>query len=292
VIRPARYRTADIRNLKRRCTDVEGERRTPHQRTVPGSGLAGSGGGTATASRVAIGYTRRCKRQAHQSQAMQIHGLRSGPDYRSCMAAAYGRLDLDLWSSRCFPKAVAEPRCSVGFLESKGFRYRPVSARSERFDITQAACPKPVTRIVEQNSSYNQSLTASDPSSPQFTCHNGAAMRFPNRIPASNATSPTAPPRVLVPVETLPAKPQIEKNEKVFFPSDPNFRSDKCRANLNLAPASTHPGKPENGKNKKMKISKQSEPNPGQIPGKSGPARLTPGISNDIVFDSYSQAGE
>jgi hypothetical protein len=42
----------------------------------------------------------------------------------------------------------------------------------------------------------------------------------------------------------------------------------------------------------KVKTFKQSEPNPGQIPGQSGPARLTPRTSNDIVFDSYSQAGE
>jgi hypothetical protein len=60
-------------------------------------------------------------------------------------------------------------------------------------------------------------------------------MRFPNRIPASNAMSPTAPARVLVPVETLPAKPQTEKNKKVFSPNDPNFRSDKRQANLTFA---------------------------------------------------------
>jgi hypothetical protein len=74
----------------------------------------------------------------------------------------------------------------------------------------------PVTRFGEENSSYNQPLTASDPSSPQFTCHNSAAMRFPNRIPISNAPTSTAPPRILAPVETLPAKPQIEKNKKVL----------------------------------------------------------------------------
>jgi hypothetical protein len=124
-------------------------------------------------------------------------------------------------------------------------------------------------------------------------------MRFPNRIPISNAPTSTAPPRILAPVETLPAKPQIEKNKKVFFPSDPNFRSGKRQANLNLArcvtacgPVDPGPANPENRKNRKSENAERSEPNIGQIPSKSGPARLTPSTSNDIVLDSYSEAGE
>jgi hypothetical protein len=108
-----------------------------------------------------------------------------------------------------------------------GQLFQPVQSVS----ISPKRRAQPVTRIVEQNSSYNQLLTASYPSSPQFTCHNRAAMRFPNRITVSNAPSPTVPPRLLAPVETLPTKPENSKTEKVFFPNKLNLTSDKYRAN-------------------------------------------------------------
>jgi hypothetical protein len=76
-------------------------------------------------------------------------------------------------------------------------------------------------------------------------------MRIPTRIPVNGATNPAAPPRYLSPVSTLPVKPQNSKNKKVFFPNDPNFKSDKYQANLTLAHP-TRPAKPENGKIKKI----------------------------------------
>jgi hypothetical protein len=81
-------------------------------------------------------------------------------------------------------------------------------------------------------------------------------MRIPTRIPVNGATSPAASPRVLAPVQTLPGRPQNGKNKKVFFPNDPNFRSDKYQANLNLAP--------RNWKTEKIKKNSRNEVNPTQ----------------------------
>ena len=185
-------------------------------------------------------------------------------------------------------------------------------SRSERLNSTPAPRPKPLTRIVEQNSSYNQLLTARDhlqlPNSP--VCHNRAAMRTPSRIPVNGATSPTASATGKPhPPKPSPRSFKLKTKKSVFSIRPPNFRSDKCQSNLNLArrltacrPVAPHSANPENGKIKK---NSRNEVNPTSdiyedkyganpaSPAASQPAAgLTRSTGNDIVFDSYSEAGE